>query len=346
MTLGTRFAALFSGTLLLTVVLAAQQNGPPAAAKTSRISLDVVVSAKSGPPVGGLQQGDFTLLDNKTPRPMTSFKAVSEGQEPIHIILVLDAVNTPYERVAYARDHMNTFLRANGGHLAQPTSIAIFTDQGTQLGEGFTTDGNQLSAALDKAAPGLRTIRRSSQWAASDQLHLSLTALGELVAAEAKIPGRKAIFWVSPGWPLLSGPHVILDGKQTDQIFSNIVGLSTEMREARITLYGVDPLGAAEGVGRTFYYEDFLKGVSKTSQVALGDLSLQVLSIQSGGFALSSSNDIVALLQKCMTDAGAYYEVSFDSPPADRRNEYHSLEIRVDKPGLIARTRQGYYAQP
>jgi VWFA-related protein len=346
MSLGARFAALVLGTLLSTVVLAAQQNGPPSAAKTSTISLDVIVSAKSGPPVSGLQQGDFTLFDNKTPRPISSFKAVSEGQEPIHVILVLDAVNTPYERTAYARDHMKTFLRANGGHLAQPTSLAIFTDSGTRLGEGFTTDGNQLSAALDQAAPGLRSIRRSSQWAASDQLHLSLTALGELVAQEAKVPGRKAIFWVSPGWPLLSGPHVILDGKQSEQIFSSIVGISAQMREARVTLYAVDPLGAAEGVGRTFYYEDFLKGVSKTSQVALGDLSLQVLSIQSGGFALSSSNDVVALLQKCMTDTGAYYQMSFEPPPADRRNEYHNLEIRVDKPGLIARTRQGYYAQP
>jgi hypothetical protein len=38
--------------------------------------------------------------------------------------------------------------------------------------------------------------------------------------------------------------------------------------------------------------------------------------------------------------------VSFEASPADRRDEYHSLEIKVDKPGLTARTRQGYYAQP
>ena len=62
--------------------------------------------------------------------------------------------------------------------------------------------------------------------------------------------------------------------------------------------------------------------------------------------AAPQDRDIVALLQKCMADTGAYYEMSFDAPPADHRDEYHSLEVGVSKPGLTARTRQGYYAQP
>jgi len=47
-----------------------------------------------------------------------------------------------------------------------------------------------------------------------------------------------------------------------------------------------------------------------------------------------------------LADTEAYYELSFDPPPGDRRDEYHHLEIQVAKPGLIARTRQGYYSQP
>jgi VWFA-related protein len=154
------------------------------------------------------------------------------------------------------------------------------------------------------------------------------------------------MLWVSPGWPLLSGPRIDLTSKQQDQLFATIVGLSTQLRQARITLYSVDPLGSGEGVGRTFYYEEFLKGVGKASKAVVGDLSLQVLATQSGGLALSSSNDIVSLLQECVEDTKAYYAISFDTAPADHRDEYHSLEIRVSKPGLTARTRQGYYAQP
>jgi VWFA-related protein len=337
MSLIARFAVCLLGVLLSVSAVSAQQN---------RISLDVVVTPKSGPPAGGLEQGDFTIFDNKTPRPIQSFRAVSGAQEPIHIVLVIDAVNSPFERIAYERDQIVKFLRANGGHLAQPVSLAFFTDKGTQVEQGFTTDGNGLAEALDHFTLGLRTIRRSSQWEASDRFQLSLTALNELAAQEAKLPGRKMLFWVSPGWPLLSGPNVHLDGRQTNQIFSSVVNLSTQLRQSRVTLYAVDPLGAAEGVGRTFYYQDFLKGVTKPSQVQLGDLSLQVLAAQSGGLVLNSDNDVTALLKKCMADTEAYYEMSFEAPPADHRDEYHGLEVGVKKPGLAARTRQGYYAQP
>ena len=99
-----------------------------------------------------------------------------------------------------------------------------------------------------------------------------------------------------------------------------------------MTLYSIDPLGASEGVGRTFYYQDFLKGVGKPGQVYVGDLSLQVLAIQSGGLALTSSNDVVSQLQKCLADTEAYYELSFDPAPADHRDEYHSLLVQVAKP--------------
>ena len=173
-----------------------------------------------------------------------------------------------------------------------------------------------------------------------------MKALGEIAIREADRPGRKLILWISPGWPLLSGPRIELTSKQQDQLFATIVGLSTQLRQARITLYSIDPLGSGEGVGRTFYYQEFLKGVSKENQVVVGDLSLQVLATQSGGLALSSSNDVVSLLQQCMADTEAYYAISFDPAPADHRDEYHSLEIRLSKPGLTARTRQGYYAQP
>ncbi len=89
-----------------------------------------------------------------------------------------------------------------------------------------------------------------------------------------------------------------------------------------------------------------MKGVSKPSQVDAGDLSLQVLATQSGGLALHSSNDVAGLLQTCLADTEAYYELSFKPLPAEHRDEYHHLEIRLARPGLTGRTREGYYAQP
>jgi VWFA-related protein len=343
MSIGARLVLL---SVLSSAVLSAQQNIPPAGANSARINLDVVVTPKAGPPVANLEQQDFTVFDNKTLQHLTSFQARDGSHDPVHVIILIDAVNSTYQNIAWDRGEIGKFLRANGGHLSQPTALALFTDTGTQIQQGFSSDGNELAGALDQFAIGLRNIRRSSQWGASDRFQLSMTALGELITHEGPLPGRKMIFWVSPGWPLLSGPGVHLDGKQQNQLFSNIVGLSTQLRQNRITLYSIDPLGANEGVLRTFYYQDFLKGVSKPGQVSVGDLGLQVLATQTGGLALTSSNDIVSQLQKCYADTEAYYELSFDPPPADHRDEYHNLIVQVAKPGLTARTRTGYYAQP
>jgi hypothetical protein len=52
------------------------------------------------------------------------------------------------------------------------------------------------------------------------------------------------------------------------------------------------------------------------------------------------------LITSCLADAKEYYTLAFEYPPADNANEYHTLDIKVGKPGLTARTRTGYYAQP
>ncbi len=346
MSIRTRIGFLLLVPVLGTAVFFAQQNKQPASAPASRIDLDVVVTPKSGPAVGGLQQQDFTLFDNKAPRHITSFQARDGSHDPVHIILVIDAVNTGYQILAYERGQIDRFLRANGGRLAQPITLAFFTDKGTQIEEGFSTDGNGLAESFDHYDIGLRDIRRSSQFEANDRFNLSMTALREILERVAKLPGRKMIFWVSPGWPILSGPRIDLTYQEQNQIFNTVVGLSTQLREARITLYSVNPLGSGEGVGREFYYQGFLKGVSKQNQVQVGDLSLQVLAIQSGGLALAADNDVASLLQKCIADTEAYYELSFVPAQADHRDEYHNLIVQVAKPGLTARTRTGYYAQP
>ncbi|MGC2401766.1 MAG: VWA domain-containing protein [Acidobacteriaceae bacterium] len=337
--------ALFLGIFLLWSPLPFAQSKPPQALESS-INLDVVVTPKQGPPVAGLQQQDFKIFDNKSPQPITSFRAISGDTEPVHVLLLIDAVNSTYQNIAYQRDQIDKFLHSNGGRLAQPLALAFFTDNGVQIQQDFSSDGNEVSSSLDQYTLGLRTIHRSSQWQGIDRFQLSINALRTLADREATLPGRKLILWVSPGWPLLSGPGIQLSPKQQNQIFATIVGLSDQLRQARITLYAIDPLGANEGVGRTFYYREFLKGASKPGKVAFGDLGLQVLSVQSGGLALSSSNDVTTLLRECVADTGAYYELSFERPPADHPNEYHALEVQVANPGLTARTRTGYYAQP
>jgi len=343
----SRLTCLLLIALFCTAAASAQQANPQAQPASGKIFLDVVVSPKSGPPVADLQQQDFTLLDNNSPQPITSFQPVTGRQAPVEVVLVIDAINSDARTVSYERIQIDKFLLAEGGRLAFPVAIAVATDTGVKLAENFSSDGNALRAAMDRDQIGLRDIGRSSGfYGATERLQYSLQALNQLAAGEAPHPGRKILVWISPGWPLLSGPNVQLDGKQQGEIFAQIVSLSTQLRQARVTLYNVNPIGAGESVFRATYYEEFLKGVSKPSQADLGNLGLQVLAIQSGGLALEFNNDLTALLQQCISDIAPYYELSFVAAPAERPDEYHHVEIKLAKSGLIARTSQGYYAQP
>ncbi len=99
------------------------------------------------------------------------------------------------------------------------------------------------------------------------------------------------------------------------------------------------------GSFRTFFYGAFLKGVGSANDVHSGNIGLQVVAAQSGGRVLNSSNDIAKSIAGCLADAKAFYTLSFDAPAADHPDEYHSLQVKIGKPGFTARTRTGYYAQ-
>jgi VWFA-related protein len=324
---------------------AQEANSKPAA---GTIRLDVVVARKNGPPVAGLEQQDFTIIDNKHTQPITSFRAVSGRESKAKVIVVLDAVNIDYERVAYARGEIEKYLRSEGGQLTHPTAFALLTDNGMQLQEQYSTDGNSIAAAVEANITGLRAIRRSSQYGGFERYNISIEGLRQLVEREVSTPERKIVLFVSPGWPLLSGPAVenSLDTKQQKQLFETLVNLITQMQRANITLYSANPLGQNESESRASYYQSFLKGVNESRRMEPANLALQVLAVQSGGRAIDFNNDVSSVLRQSVADAQNYYEISFEPAPADPKNYYHRVDVKIAKPDLTARARMGYYADP
>jgi VWFA-related protein len=309
-------------------------------ARESHLVLDVVVTDKSGKPRTGLTQNDFVVRDNGQVRKILSFRAVdgSAPPEPMKIILMVDEVNTNFSRVAYERDQLRKFLLQNGGQLAHPVSLGFFSDAGTELQSNSSRDGKALLASFDEHVTKLR---------AEERFTLSLKGLGLVAVNEAKQPGRKIVIWISPGWPILSGPNVTLSAKNEQGLFSSILWLNNALRQARITLYSIDPLGVEDAASsRVFYYEEFLKPISYSKDAQAGNLALQVLARQSGGMALNSSNDITNQINRCVDEAASFYTLTVEPTPSDRPNQSHVVGVSVESPGLTARTRNLYYGQP
>jgi VWFA-related protein len=323
------------------------QNVEAAPDASRTMTIHVLVSDIHGNPVEGLQESDFTLLDNKQPQKLLGFRANGAAvlkSDPVHVVIVVDMINVDLITVAREREEVGAYLKANGGELLNPTSIAVIADSGVKAAPDSTQDGNTLLAAFNQTQSEIRDIGRSAGfWGATERLQKSLQELDQLIQYEGQRPGRKLVLFVSPGWPLLMGAGEQSDMKQRAWVFSSVEHFTNSLREANIALYCIDPFD----LGRTnpFEYQGYLKAISAPKDATYPALGLQVLATHTGGQVLIKGRDIAGSLKAAIRDASAGYDLTFAPIPGDRANEYHALEVRVDKPNVKVRTTSGYYAR-
>jgi VWFA-related protein len=151
---------------------------------------------------------------------------------------------------------------------------------------------------------------------------------------------------VRPGWPMLSDTRFKPNARNKGSYFRSIVELSTSLREARVTVYSIRLPDPSRTQVRAYMYQDYLKGIASPKQAEAGDLALQVLAVPSGGLVLGPDGDPVAHMNQCVADASGYYELAFEVPAEKTVDAYHELAIRMERPGLTVRTRNGYYTRP
>jgi VWFA-related protein len=300
------------------------------------IKLDVVVTDNSGTPVSGLEPKDFALSENSQPNPIVSLQSFDSSSTkpdpPSEIILVVDTIGMP-DSVAYFQwREVDKFLRQNSTPHSQ-LSIFHLSENGLRQIAQPSTNPNTLEKNI--AHPNKGSMVRRPPYISSPGL-AALKAIGFIATAERPKPGRKLLIWI--GMP----PNPGESSHDQQYLFNAIIWFSTLMRDARVVLYSIyaDDLSTPP-----FFYKDYLQGIPSASFASLADLAVPVLAIQSGGRMLVPG-DLAKQLNSCIEDAPTFYELSFNPLPAAHPDEYHPLTIHIDKPGLSARTRTGYYDQP
>ena len=322
---------------------------PDARTAEGTITLDVIVTDKSGNPVAGLQQKDFTVLDDEHTSPILSFQEVNHsatgtyGQDQLFVIL--DDVNESLQYLEYARESVKQFLQQNHGQLPYPVSLAIFTEAGMQIQTQPSHDGNAMAAAINALGTPRRLMERSSGIYGSEELlRMSLDGLTSFITQERTRPGRKLVIWVSPGWPFLNAVPNSLTQNQQQRIFNSVVGYSTGLRQAQITLYSVDPQGAIDaGSTESSRYKQFVPGLESVDHAEIGDMGLQAMATQSGGRVIIGNDLLLHSINSCAAELNDYYELTIKSGRGDPKHSFHSIGVKLDRSGLTARTRTGYY---
>jgi VWFA-related protein len=341
-------------TLCCPLLALAQSTGAPLGVnlRETTITLDVVVADKAGKLVSGLDMKDFTLLDNNQPVKILSFHATDNAPDatshgadtPVEVILVLDTVNLDFKFVSYERQEIEKYLASNGGHLAQPVSLYVYTERGLDSSGAPSTDGNALAAVVRELDNKVRMSSISQGVnGAIERFYSSIRTLAVIAQHEALRPGKKLLIWVGPGWPMLDSVSVDISEKAQRENFSSIVALSSLLRLGRVSVYSIS---SSDGGASPALYRDFLKGVKSAGKSSPANLGLKVLAVQSGGRVMGPNNDLGAQIDSCVQDARSFYTLSFDPPRADRVSEYHDLKVLVATPGLTPRTSTGYYNQP
>ena len=308
------------------------------------IKLDVVVTDTSGTPIPGLPLSDFTVLDNGKQSSILSFQAFdgvsAKPDPPVEVILVIDTLQLPTKVIRYERDSVETFLCRNGGHLAVPVSVLTLLDGGLWQVADTSSDGNALAAqvALNR---GVGLIRRFPAGLKADPSLSALQSLGAIATAERQKPGRKLLLWVGPGWGMGSAAYGA-GIEPGEDFFYRIWWFNTLLREARIALYSF----SVEGTDTSDLYKGYLPGAELFRKPRFMQFYRQVLSVESGGRVLDRNEDLVGQIESCVREAGVFYTLSFNPLHANHVDEYHSLQVQIDRPGLTAHTKTGYYDQP
>ena len=313
------------------------------------IHLDVSIAESTGKAIGDLNFSDLTLLDNGKPARLLTLRPSYPGDvnaRLTEVAVVLDELDASGIMMAQARSDLIRYLRQNNGVLAQPTSVYRLTSNGFFASAQPTTDGNALAKDVERNLFPRTIWNRTGPPVPSDvsggmnYWSIALHSAYSLAVNWSEEPGRKALLWIGPGWPV--NGYI----SSHNDPFPLLVELLSRIREARMVIYQVYPW--PESDNRGFAYQVYTSGVRSSSELGshMQYFALPVLAVESGGLVFDEGGSVFSILSQCIGDAGSFYILSFDPPHAAQVDEYHGLKIEVAKPGVTARTNTAYYDQP
>jgi VWFA-related protein len=174
-----------------------------------------------------------------------------------------------------------------------------------------------------------------------DSVQRTLDALIAIANYLAHFPGRKNLIWVSSSFPISVGFDTPRQpGDTRDQIhFTDEFGhayktLMTSLNNANVAIYPVDARGLVAGAPGTTDWNNFYSTQGTMKEIASA----------TGGQAFINTNDIARAMRAAADDSAASYELGFYLHDIRWDNRYHVLKVKVARPGVHLRYRQGYFA--
>jgi VWFA-related protein len=330
-------------------------NGTFTIQRTARlVVLDVVVTDAKGNVVTGLKKEDFNITELKEPETVINFEATGSRsinpsleinstadldrlapRAPVNIIL-LDEFNTHFEDMAFARYSLKKFLEKQPDKLEIPTMLLSVSLTNFTVVKDYTQNKQALIDALDHHFVAYPWQAQSGAWVAERFSTAFETLIRVAEATEGHI-GHKNMIWIGRGFPPIQLRNVAIDGQ--NRLNNAVQRCVNKLRDARITLYTVDPAGLMGNPGAYGIDAEFNEPFG-------GNYQFDKLAVATGGKALYGRNDVDAEIGTEVRDGSDFYTLTYR--PANTSlapQKFRRIQVTVNRPGLTATTREGYYLQ-
>ncbi|MEY2411956.1 MAG: hypothetical protein QOD84_562 [Acidobacteriaceae bacterium] len=303
-------------------------------------------------------------------------------------IFVLDLINTPFLEQAKARQALLDFLKESEDH-GQLTALLELLPKGTKVVRDFTADPSLLAAALKRVNgrtpqtqthssganpdgsstsdnPGSSDMFADFTQGKQDELQggleafetryaitLTMENLQAIARAYGGLPGRKALIWVSSGFPFSVSPGMVRRGRTRTRVdtLQTVLPLYEktwqELNQAQIAVYPVDIRGlnnmgflAARNRFRD-PWQNFPPNERWFDAEILN--TCRTFARETGGSAFYNSNDFKGAFKQAVEDNSHYYLLSYYLDRQNRKPGWHKLGVKVNHPGAEVRAKNGFF---
>jgi Ca-activated chloride channel family protein len=268
------------------------------------VSLNITVTDAASRYVTDLNREDFQVYEDGVLQDVSFF---SHTNLPIALALLVDTSASMETRLAIAQEAAAGFARE-----LRPQDLAEVVDFDSRVVilQAFTNDASALEQAIRRTSAGGSTSMYNA-------IYIALKDLKKAVATDVDEIRRQAIV-------------VLSDGEDTSSLlpFEEVLDLA---KRSETSIYAIG-LRSNEGSS--------VKGFKEAEFV------LKQLAQETGGRAFfpNEASELSAIYGKISEELSSQYTIGYSSRNARRDGTWRRVVVRVNRPSIVARTKQGYFA--
>jgi len=279
---------------------------------TRLVNLNVKVTDHSGRNLPRLKREDFMVLEDGVEQEIAYFEPVDA---PVNLVLLLDLSGSIGSKIELVKKAAIKFVEAMSPD--DQMAVAYFTGRFRMI-SGFTTDRSALKDRIEHMKkPGGDTSFYDATWMAFDLLkqvkddRKALVVLTDGVDS-SEIPGEEG----------------------SDRTFDQVIERAAE---EDVTVYPIYFDTEKEVVGGDYTPKIFASARRK----------LEALADQTGGtyFKVYRGDDLNGVYDRVANELHTLYSLGYTPKDTRRDGQWRKIRVQMNRPGIVGRTRRGYYAK-